>query len=123
MIDEQTKQYRAEWVSKNKDKVHKNHKKWRDEHKNLVHKLNVEYRINNKEKLFKAKSKPENKFKNKARYVSREKISLIDKCCEFCGATEDLHRHHNDYSKPLEITILCRKCHIKWHNENKVANN
>ena len=34
--------------------------------------------------------------------------------CESCGA-ERADRHHNDYSKPLDIRWLCRKCHIAEH--------
>lgn len=39
--------------------------------------------------------------------------------CENCGQTEKrVLGHHNDYSKPLEVTWLCDKCHIQWHKEN-----
>lgn len=37
--------------------------------------------------------------------------------CERCGATELLHAHHEDYTKPLEINWLCRVCHGKRHKE------
>jgi hypothetical protein len=33
--------------------------------------------------------------------------------CEKCGAASNLEKHHPDYSKPLEIVTLCRKCHIE----------
>ena len=33
--------------------------------------------------------------------------------CEKCGATENLSRHHPDYSQPYRFEILCRPCHIK----------
>jgi hypothetical protein len=32
-----------------------------------------------------------------------------------CGATEKLHAHHRDYSKPLEVTWLCAQCHTRIH--------
>ena len=35
--------------------------------------------------------------------------------CEFCRATERLHAHHDDYSKPLEVRWLCIPCHRPWH--------
>lgn len=34
--------------------------------------------------------------------------------CEFCGR-EDVHAHHKDYSKPLEVIWLCPKCHHRLH--------
>ncbi|HYA07728.1 MAG TPA: hypothetical protein VEF90_17710 [Xanthobacteraceae bacterium] len=43
--------------------------------------------------------------------------------CEACGAErDDLHGHHHDYSKPLDVTWLCPPCHGAEHraaNENR----
>lgn len=33
--------------------------------------------------------------------------------CELCGERKRLDRHHSDYSKPLKIVWVCRKCHSK----------
>ncbi len=38
--------------------------------------------------------------------------------CSICGDENTLFAHHDDYSKPLEIRWLCRRCHTDWHNEN-----
>lgn len=38
-------------------------------------------------------------------------------CCENCGSTENLHRHHPDYDKPLEIMVLCEPCHKEVHRK------
>lgn len=35
--------------------------------------------------------------------------------CTLCGSIEDLHFHHKDYSKPLDVICVCRKCHINIH--------
>jgi hypothetical protein len=37
--------------------------------------------------------------------------------CSKCGSTENLERHHPDYSKPLEFIVLCRKCHRTLHHK------
>jgi ribosomal protein S27AE len=31
--------------------------------------------------------------------------------CEDCGAGGVLHGHHEDYSRPLNVTWLCPRCH------------
>lgn len=35
--------------------------------------------------------------------------------CFMCGATENIHGHHHDYSKPLDVTWLCARCHHRLH--------
>lgn len=37
------------------------------------------------------------------------------KPCFMCGAEKHVHAHHRDYSKPLDITWLCAKCHHRLH--------
>ena len=34
------------------------------------------------------------------------------KSCQRCGARAMVDGHHEDYSKPLDITWLCRRCHM-----------
>lgn len=52
--------------------------------------------------------------RNKAKYLAqvyaRRYAPLKDKC-EQCGSIENLQRHHFDYSKPLDVITLCKKCH------------
>lgn len=40
--------------------------------------------------------------------------------CEWCGQSPDepLHGHHHDYSKPLDVSFLCRPCHRLMHQKN-----
>ena len=40
---------------------------------------------------------------------------LIPKPCERCKSTEDLHMHHDDYDKPLDVRWFCAPCHRSWH--------
>lgn len=43
--------------------------------------------------------------------------------CEICGHTKQVHAHHDDYAKPLEIRWLCPSHHRQWHAENGEAKN
>lgn len=37
--------------------------------------------------------------------------------CALCGTLGDgLDAHHFDYNKPLNVTWLCRDCHVAFHN-------
>ena len=38
--------------------------------------------------------------------------------CECCGDIKNLHAHHDDYAKPLEVRWLCPSCHHEWHSKN-----
>jgi hypothetical protein len=40
--------------------------------------------------------------------------SLLRESCRVCGSS-DVHAHHEDYSKPLEIVWLCPKHHRESH--------
>jgi hypothetical protein len=41
-------------------------------------------------------------------------IKLIK--CERCGDINNLVMHHEDYNKPLDIIVLCKRCHNINHN-------
>lgn len=58
---------------------------------------------------------------------NRQKIRAQDRArrhtelgseCEICRSTENLERHHPDYSKPLEVITLCHQCHMNQHVES-----
>jgi hypothetical protein len=36
--------------------------------------------------------------------------------CEICGSIKNLERHHRDYCKPLEVNIVCKRCHNAIHH-------
>lgn len=40
---------------------------------------------------------------------------ILKEPCAICGATKNIHGHHKDYSKPLEVTWLCARCHHRIH--------
>jgi len=41
--------------------------------------------------------------------------------CECCGSTQ-VHGHHEDYAKPLEVNWLCAACHKWWHQNQSRFN-
>ena len=45
----------------------------------------------------------------------KQRHILRKSTCERCGGVETLQMHHPDYSKPLEVITLCRKCHDVVH--------
>lgn len=43
--------------------------------------------------------------------------------CEQCGNEENVHAHHDDYLRQLDVRWLCPPCHRKWHDENGEGKN
>lgn len=41
------------------------------------------------------------------------------KNCEDCGQMSKLQKHHEDYSKPLDVDWLCTKCHGIRHRKDR----
>lgn len=50
--------------------------------------------------------------------IAQKGVPLGSKCL-ICGAIDNLMRHHQDYSKPLEIVTLCSHHHTSVHSKNK----
>ena len=44
---------------------------------------------------------------------------LIREPCNVCGNNTDIHGHHENYDKPLDVIWLCRKCHRILHDKTK----
>lgn len=43
---------------------------------------------------------------------------LFPEPCEVCGSEDDVHAHHDDYAKPLNVRWLCAAHHGEWHAKN-----
>ena len=60
---------------------------------------------------------PEQKMKSNCRAMAnvyQRRGKLIPQPCEVCG--DKAQKHHDDYSKPLQVRWLCRWCHTQLHN-------
>src|ERR1700677_3601260 len=57
--------------------------------------------------------------RTKAGYAVKKGI-LVPKPCEKCG-NQKAHKHHADYSKPLDVIWLCAACHKRAHCTLKIG--
>lgn len=60
---------------------------------------------------------PEARRRDNARSYAREykkRGLLTPRPCDGCGAA-DAQMHHIDHERPLDVTWLCRRCHLDWH--------
>ena len=44
---------------------------------------------------------------------------LVKEPCSVCGTLDNLHAHHEDYGKPLEVIWLCAEHHRQLHDQKK----
>lgn len=64
-------------------------------------------------KYHQRKKDPIEHAKMLARWKARNHIKMDGPCK--CGRPA-IHRHHDDYSKPLAVRLLCQECHEKEHH-------
>lgn len=46
--------------------------------------------------------------------------ALVPEPCDHCGA-DKVEAHHEDYTLPLDVTWLCRRCHNLHHARERIA--
>jgi hypothetical protein len=50
-------------------------------------------------------------------YSALKNGELVRQPCEVCGGTLNIHAHHDDYQKPLEVRWLCSRHHLRHHGQ------
>jgi len=66
---------------------------------------------------------PDQRAKDNARSYAntyQRRGKLIPQPCELCG-TLKAEKHHDDYSRPLDVRWLCRACHLALHKASEEA--
>ena len=107
--------YLKKWRSENRDKTRAHCKKWYDS-------KGLEHFKDNRERTskYRAKLRRDNPLVSKARDLYSWAVKsgkLMRQPCELCNSTENVHGHHEDYTKPLEVRWLCRKHHGEAHRK------
>lgn len=137
MITEYRKQYIKDWKEKNREHILAYHRKYNKKLNKLYGKeiyqkrkeyfkaRNKNYIMSDKEKIRRKiyrknyNKNPTNRIKTNARanVAVALKLNKLKKPlnCENCSLVKPLQGHHKDYSKPLEVTWLCRACHALEH--------
>jgi hypothetical protein len=125
--DKKTPEYHRE---KRKNYLAKNREKVAEQRRNLYHRnrdreleRQVKWREGNPDKWKNSYKLSKEKYieKYKARkflnYAIEYKLITKPNLCERCGIEENLDGHHEDYSKPLEVLWVCKKCHGLLHRK------
>ena len=60
--------------------------------------------------------------RSKMKYAQKQSARMLARSiplqpCEVCGTEENVHKHHEDYSKPLDVRFLCTTHHGERHRE------
>lgn len=107
---EQAREYKRKWEEKNRDWKNECARKCSKEHKEQLLEKQRKYRKENPEKM-RAQSLVNS-------YVQSGKLNKPLKC-ESCGAEGYVEAHHSDYSKPLDVMWVCKKCHRKLDDKRR----
>jgi hypothetical protein len=119
------KEYYADRYKRKRADIRKKHKEYyaRTREERLQKVKEYAGTVEGKEVALRAQERRRKKFPEKYRAhtaVSNAlKLKILFKLpCSVCGTTEDVHAHHDDYTKPLDVIWLCRKHHQERHKQS-----
>lgn len=67
-----------------------------------------------------AKFRIKNNARHNLNYHLKKGHIVKPRFCEDCGLKDKIFAHHTDYSKPLKIKWLCRRCHADKHKRKSL---
>lgn len=79
-----------------------------------------EWRINNLEKYREYRRAYRKRYPEMHKATLRVRYAIVNgklqkEPCSKCGRTDNVHGHHEDYSKPLDVVWLCLTHHAEIH--------
>lgn len=113
---------RLKWMNEYWKNLPEEEKNRRREIKRIQFKTSQEQKANKKKYLkevYDQEKLKANRELNEA--LRRDKIQKPD-YCQICNEKKRLDGHHSDYSKPLQVLWVCRKCHSAIHKQLKERN-
>ncbi len=117
---EKRKEYFKNRYKNNRERIIKEHREYRIKNAEKIKIYGKKYYENNimekreKQRIY----RKEHKEERRAQLIALRKVPITSACSN-CGGNKNLERHHPDYSKPLEIIILCKRCHKRLHEFQK----
>ena len=73
-------------------------------------------KINQYQKQYKKRSPEKQRARLKLNYAVKSGRIHKPLYCSSCDRDKYLEAHHTDYSKPFDVTWLCRTCHRELHS-------
>ena len=116
------KEKKKQYYQLNREKKKEYQKQYVQMNKETIKEYQKQYVQLNKEKMrdYRNQYYRRNPEKDKARVKLNDAVQSgkIHKplYCSSCDSDRHLEAHHTDYSKPLEVTWLCKSCHVDLHN-------
>ena len=122
---EHYKKYRKRYYAEHREEDMARSKAWteanRDKHNAYCKKCYIEHTEDRLEYLRKYRAENPEKYHATSRINHLVEKGKLTKpmACEVCGKVGRVEAHHADYSKPLDVKWVCKKCHYKLDEERR----